>query len=149
MNGFGQRKFLNDGTFVADLIDEPLKSNSNKEERNCTKIGCDVEPLVVESVESVPSGYEINPMCLADRKFGSDITSGNWTTIEFNVQDNTNLNFLFEQIKWKIDITCKSDLTEIIFSEHQSEESDSGDVWEEGIVSENEVSITYRLLHQL
>ena len=36
MNGFGQRKFLNDGTFIADLVDEHLKSTSSKEEENCT-----------------------------------------------------------------------------------------------------------------
>ena len=67
MNGFGQRKFLNDGTFVYSVVDEQIDNLGYKLEstvtNDCSEIFLDITIPEINPIEALPEGEVLNLFC--------------------------------------------------------------------------------------
>ena len=73
MNGFGQRKFLNDGSFVSSRIDQEINNWGYKSEitvtDSCSEVSCDLISPKLYEIESLPQGEVLNLFCIGDLHF--------------------------------------------------------------------------------
>ena len=73
MNGFGQRKFLNDGSFVSSRIDQEINNWGYKSEitvrHSCSEISCDLISPKLYEIEVLPEGEVLNLFCIGDLHF--------------------------------------------------------------------------------
>ena len=76
MNGFGQRKFLNDGTFVHSVIDEQIDNLGYKLEstvtNDCSEISLDITIPKIYSIEALPEGEVLNLFCKGENSINID-----------------------------------------------------------------------------
>ena len=67
MNGYGQRKFLNDGSFVSTIIDQQIDNWGYKSEltvtNSCSEISCDVISPKLYEIESLPLREHVHLFC--------------------------------------------------------------------------------------
>ena len=71
MNGYGQRKFLNDGTFVSSVIDEQIDNWGYKSKstvtNDCSEISLDMIDPKIYPIETLPEGEVLNLFCKGNK----------------------------------------------------------------------------------
>ena len=80
MNGFGERKFLNDGSFVSSTIDQLIDKSDPKEivTNNCTEISCDVISPRISPIENLPPGENLSLFCIGKQNHPYYSLNYNW-----------------------------------------------------------------------